>query len=64
MTLIIAANRWLGVQTGYLVTELPVQLARLREVLDAGGPEVHLRAAELEPFIVRLETTGRRLGPR
>ncbi|AUM19316.1 AarF/ABC1/UbiB kinase family protein [Rhodococcus ruber] len=44
-----------------VVAELPDQLRRLRETLDAGGPEVHLRAAELEPFVARLETTGRRL---
>jgi len=44
-----------------VVTELPVQLARLRDVLDAGGPEVHLRADEFEPFVARLETVGRRL---
>lgn len=44
-----------------VVAELPEQLRRLHETLEAGGPEVHLRATELEPFVDRLETTGRRL---
>lgn len=44
-----------------VVAELPAQLRRLRDMLDAGGPEVHLRTAELDPLVTRLELTGRRL---
>ena len=51
-----------GVDVLDFAAELPDQLRRLRDVLDAGGPEVHLRAAELEPFVGRLEATGHRLG--
>ena len=50
-----------GVDVLDVVAELPTQLRRLRDVLDAGGPEVHLRTAELEPFVGRLEATGRQL---
>ncbi len=54
--------RQAGVDVLDVTAELPDQLRRLRDVLDAGGPEVHLRAAELEPFVGRLEATGLRLG--
>lgn len=50
-----------GVDVMDIVAELPVQMRRLRELLDAGGPEVHLRANEMEPFVARLEASGRRL---
>lgn len=45
--------RQAGVDVLDVTAELPDQLRRLRDVLDAGGPEVHLRAAELEPFVGR-----------
>ncbi|WP_006243353.1 ABC1 kinase family protein [Mycolicibacterium tusciae] len=41
--------------------ELPGQLHRLQGMLDDGGPEVHLRAAELDPLVGRLEAVGQRL---
>jgi ubiquinone biosynthesis protein len=44
-----------------LAAQLPRQLRRLQAMLDAGGPEVHLRAAELEPFVSRLETVVHRV---
>ncbi|KDE97144.1 ABC-1 domain-containing protein [uncultured Mycobacterium sp.] len=43
------------------VEELPDQLRRLQSVLDSGGPELHLKAAELDPVVDRLEATGQRL---
>ena len=58
---IIRQLRRAGVDVLDIVAELPVQLRRMRDLLDAGGPEVHLRTAELEPVIDRLEATGRRL---
>lgn len=50
-----------GVDLSGLVGALPGQLRRLQGVLDAGGPEVHLRAAELEPLVGRVEKIGNRL---
>ncbi|MGW4018313.1 MULTISPECIES: AarF/ABC1/UbiB kinase family protein [Rhodococcus] len=44
-----------------LIPELPLQLQRLQDMLEAGGPEVHLRAAELDTLVGRLEATGHRL---
>jgi ubiquinone biosynthesis protein len=58
---IVRQLRRAGVDVLDVVAELPVQLRRMRDMLDAGGPEVHLRTAELEPFIDRLEATGRQL---
>lgn len=53
--------RQAGVDLADVIADLPPQLSRLREVLDAGGPEVHLSAVELEPFITRVEAAGRRV---
>ncbi len=50
-----------GVDVLGAVEELPEQLRRLQSVFDAGGPEVHLRATELDPLVDRLEATGQRL---
>jgi len=58
---IVRQLRRAGVDVLDVVAELPVQLRRMRDMLDAGGPEVHLRTAELEPVIDSLEATGRRL---
>lgn len=44
-----------------LMAELPVQLQRVQDMLEAGGPEVHLRTAELDALVGRLETTTHRL---
>jgi ubiquinone biosynthesis protein len=40
---------------------LPGQLHRLLGVLTQGGFEVHLRAAELEPLVARVERLGNRV---
>jgi ubiquinone biosynthesis protein len=50
-----------GVDALELVTNLPTQLRRLQAMLDAGGPEVHLRAAELDPVVTRLEGMVQRI---
>ena len=50
-----------GADVADLSTDLPDQLHRLLGVLAGGGLEVHLRAAELEPLIARLERVGNRL---
>jgi ubiquinone biosynthesis protein len=46
---------------GELVVKLPQGLRRMIEVLDTTGLEVHLRAAELEPLVGRVERIGNRL---
>jgi hypothetical protein len=43
-----------------LVDEFPGQLRRLLDAVEAGGIEVHLRAAELEPLVTRLERVANR----
>jgi ubiquinone biosynthesis protein len=50
-----------GVDAMELMTQLPIQLRRLQAMLDAGGPEVHLRAAELDPLMTRVETMVQRI---
>ena len=50
-----------GLDATRLGMELPGQLHRLLAVLDEGGLEVHLRAAELEPLVARTERLGNRL---
>jgi ubiquinone biosynthesis protein len=57
------ARRWArtGADTGALLTELPATLRRLRHLVEDGGVEVHLRAAELEPLVGRAERVGNRL---
>lgn len=50
-----------GIDVAQLGRELPEQLHRLVGLLDAGGPELHLRADELDPLIARLERVGNRL---
>ncbi len=44
-----------------LGVELPARIRHLLDTLDRGGVEVHLRAAELEPLVGRLEGVGNRL---
>lgn len=41
--------------------ELPEQLRRLQNILETGGPEVHLRTAEVELLLARMEAMGQRL---
>ncbi|MDQ2897380.1 MAG: AarF/ABC1/UbiB kinase family protein [Actinomycetota bacterium] len=50
-----------GIDIAQLGTELPHHLRKLLTVLDDGGLEVHLRAAELEPLVTRAERLGNRL---
>lgn len=50
-----------GIDAAQLGAELPDQLRRLVTVLEAGGPEVHLRSSELEPLMRRAERIGERL---
>jgi ubiquinone biosynthesis protein len=44
-----------------ILGQLPTQLRRLQKVLDDGGPELHLRTAELEPMLDRLDTMTKRI---
>jgi ubiquinone biosynthesis protein len=44
-----------------LTFDLPGELHRLLGVLAQGGFEVHLRAAELEPLVARVERLGNRV---
>lgn len=57
------AKRWAqaSADAGALLLELPGTLKQLRRVLENGGLEVHLRAAELEPLVGRAERIGNRL---
>lgn len=50
-----------GVDALELAATLPAQMRRFQAMLDAGGPEVHLRAHELEPLVTRLETMVQRV---
>ena len=44
-----------------ILGQLPAQLRQLQKVLDDGGPELHLRTAELEPMLDRLDTVSKRV---
>ncbi len=50
-----------GVDAFEIATQLPVQLRRLQTLLDEGGPEVHLRTAELDPLVDRLDVISKRV---
>lgn len=50
-----------GMEAAQLGVELPEQLRRLFDALDRGDLDVHLRADELEPLLVRAERLGNRL---
>ena len=50
-----------GADMAELLVDLPEQLHRATELLDSGGLEVHLRAAELTPMVDRVERVGQRL---
>jgi ubiquinone biosynthesis protein len=50
-----------GINVAQFGAELPELLMRLTAVIDEGGMEVHLRAAELEPLVARVERLGNRL---
>jgi ubiquinone biosynthesis protein len=44
-----------------LTMELPDKLRRIFDLIDTNGIEVHLRAAELDPLVSRVEKIGNRL---
>jgi ubiquinone biosynthesis protein len=46
---------------GELLVELPGRTRRVLEILDTTGMQVHLRAAELEPLVERVDRVGTRL---
>ncbi|WP_434620121.1 ABC1 kinase family protein [Arthrobacter sp. A5] len=50
-----------GSEAVQLGLELPQQLRRFFSLVDRTGVEVHLRAAELEPLVARLERMGNRV---
>lgn len=50
-----------GVDALEIATQLPGQLRRLQAMLDSGGPEVHLRTADLEPLVGRIEVIAQRI---
>jgi ubiquinone biosynthesis protein len=50
-----------GVDAFEIATPLPIQLRRLQTLLDEGGPEVHLRTADLEPLVDRLDVISKRV---
>ena len=50
-----------GVDAMDIVSQLPTQLRRLQSMLDAGGPEVHLRTAELDALVDRVDVIAERV---
>lgn len=50
-----------GFELAALGMELPEKLRRLVDAIDTNGIELHLRAAELEPLVGRVERIGNRL---
>lgn len=44
-----------------LASELPDQVRRIHAMLEAGGPELHLRSSDLDALMERLESAGQRL---
>ena len=50
-----------GVDAFEIATQLPIQLRRLQSLLDEGGPEVHLRAGDLEPLVDRVDAISKRV---
>jgi ubiquinone biosynthesis protein len=61
MTSLVKRLQRASMDTGALVLELPGQLRRALGAIDRRGLEVHLRAAELDPLMGRLERVGNRL---
>jgi len=51
----------MGFDLAELVDEFPAQLGRLLDAVEAGGIEVHLRAAELEALVTRVERVANRI---
>jgi ubiquinone biosynthesis protein len=50
-----------GVDLAELAVDFPEQLHRILELAASGGFEVHLRTAELEPLVGRVERLGNRI---
>jgi ubiquinone biosynthesis protein len=50
-----------GFELAALGVELPEKLRRLVDAVDTNGVELHLRTAELEPLVGRIERIGNRL---
>ena len=50
-----------GVDLAELAVDFPEQLHRILELAASGGFEVHLRTAELEPLVTRVERLGNRI---
>jgi ubiquinone biosynthesis protein len=50
-----------GLEVAELLSDLPDHAQRLLGVLEEGGFDVHLRAAELEPIMARAERLGNRI---
>ena len=50
-----------GVDAAELLVDAPELLRRAVDAVDSGGLEVHLRAAELDPLVERVERVGQRL---
>lgn len=50
-----------GRDAAELAVDLPSKVRRLFEVIDSAGVEVHLREAELDPLVGRIERIGNRL---
>jgi ubiquinone biosynthesis protein len=53
-----------GLETAALTAELPEKVRHLFDILESNGVEVHLREAELDPLIARVERVGNRIGNR
>jgi ubiquinone biosynthesis protein len=53
-----------GFETAALISELPEKMRHLFDILETNGVEVHLRDAELDPLIARVERVGNRIGNR
>jgi ubiquinone biosynthesis protein len=50
-----------GIEVAELLSDLPDHAQRVLSVLEEGGFDVHLRAAELEPIMARAERLGNRI---
>jgi ubiquinone biosynthesis protein len=58
---LLARLRSAGIDTALLGLDAPGRLRSLLERMDVDGLQVHLRAAELEPLVERIERVGSRL---
>lgn len=58
---IAARARRAGIDAATLGLELPERLHRLLESIEADGIDVHLRLAQLDPLVARVERVGNRI---